>query len=300
MADLKPIYMATAHLQLTANIIFTNPGPFAAEGLEVRMVCPGSGIPIAQMVLNGRAEYNNVLALPIQWAVEGRPLKFVASYQNSGWELWTAPSIRTFADLQGKPVGRSSPMARKYLDMALRQNGIDPETVPHGQRVNLDYTAITDILTGRVAGATFMPPVTAMAKHAGLTCLAKLGDFGDPVAFGLMTSDAHLKKNRDEVRSVIRAMLNSVEMLKGDRNLARRLVRDQGVSEDYVDITIDQTLPQLNSHGRLDQASQHQWISFGRELAGLKQEVPLSQVFDFSVLDEVSPAKAIPKSAKAR
>lgn len=292
MSELEQVWYSTAHLQVTSNIILNNPEPFRAEGLEVFPICPGSGVPIARTMMSGLAGYCNVLALPIQRAVEGWPLKFVASYQNTGWEIWGAPDIKSLKDLEGRTVGRTSGMARRYLNMLLERDGVDPDSVKYGDPVPLDHSAIEEIRTGKVDAGLFMDPVGAMAEKAGLNMIGDLGDAGDPVAFGLMVTEKLLNENRDQVVKMVRATMKSTIQLKNDPDLAKELIRAQGVPSQYVDIAAKHTLARLNVTGELAETSQRQWVEFCKEAASMDmdEDVPLSRLFDFSILKEVMAA----------
>ncbi len=288
MAELKQIWYATAHLQVTGNIVLNNPGPFREEGFEVYPICPGSGIPIARTMMAGLAEYCNVLALPIQRAVEGWPLKFLCSYQNSGWELWAAPHVRSLKDLEGRILGQSSGMARRYLHAAMKKAGADPSKLKDGPSLPLDFTGIAQILQGKVDAGILMSPVTSMARVAGLNMVLDLAEIGDPVAYGLMATDKIIRENRDQVVRMVRATMKSTRQLQGNAALARELILAQGVPEQYVEGAIASSLPKLNAVGDLSEASQREWIEYGKLNAGMDKgtNVPLAQVFDFSILKE--------------
>ena len=111
-ADTTDVWFATAHLQITNNIVLTNPEPFAEQGFTVHAMNPGVGAHIVSGLMDGRADFCNVLGMPLIRAVGGLPLKFIASFQNTGWELWTRPGIERLEDLAGKTIGRTSPFPR--------------------------------------------------------------------------------------------------------------------------------------------------------------------------------------------
>ena len=280
-----PVWFATAHLQLTGNIVLQHPQTFADEGFEVHAMCPGAGQFIVNAMLQGRAEYCNVLAVPLMRAAQGQGLKFVCSYQPTAWELWAQPEIRTLKDLAGKRLGVTSPMARSYLDDGLREVGVDPASVIEGTPINLDGAGAEQMRRGAVDAAILMPPVTVMAGSLGMHWLANLGQWGHPVAYGLMTTDRMLAERRDEVVRFVRALLRSVRSIKTDRELALKLTRAQGVPEDFVAATVDDMLPQLDTDGHLPESTQRRWVDTAAKYLGMTETVPLARVFDFSVLD---------------
>ncbi len=280
------VWFATAHLQLTANIALQNPEPFAAEGFETHVMCPGAGQFIVNAMLQGRAEYCNVLAVPLMRAVQGQGLKFICSYQPTGWELWASQNVASLKDMAGKRMGPTSPMARSYLDDGLREAGVDPASVLDGPPINLDGSGAEQMRQGVVDAAILMPPVTEMAAALGMHCLANLGQWGQPVAYGLMTTDSMLASRRDEVVRFVRALLTSVRALQADRQLALALTRIQGLPEQFVAGTVDRTLPQLDADGYLSEATQRRWIDTAARFLGLAEDIPTGRVFDFSVLDD--------------
>ena len=288
MAESRSIWFATAHLQFTNNIILTNPEPFAQEGFSVHPMNPGIGDKVVRSLVDGRADYCNVLGMPIIRAVEGLPLKFIASFQNTGWELWTRPNIERLEDLEGKTIGRTSPFPRERLDSALLEQGVDPASVAEGPFVQLDAAGIQEVVDGVVDGALLMAPISSMAREAGLVSPYDLNLSGDSVAYGIMTTDWMLAENRDEVKRFLRALLRSTADLKQNRELARSLVEQQFVPDRYIEQALDATLPYLNESGELAIESQQRWIDISRRLLGLETPVALDQVFDFSILQELA------------
>jgi len=124
---LKKIKLVT-HAILTGNAVFVNHEVFARHGLEIELYEPEpsqwgrgpDGKPKIAPLLDGTAHYTNVLGTPIPAAVMGQGLKYLASYQNTGVELFARPEMRNLADLSGRAVASSSPMWQFNLERALR------------------------------------------------------------------------------------------------------------------------------------------------------------------------------------
>jgi ABC-type nitrate/sulfonate/bicarbonate transport system substrate-binding protein len=280
------IKVATANLQLTANIVCINKQPFLREGLDVDLVCLGVGAKVTQGLLSGEIEYACVTAHPVRSAIEGRPLKYLAGYQSRGWEVWARPGIDTVFDLVGKTMAGTSPAGRTYLDWWLQEKGIDPTLIKSDDRVLVE-SAIPLMLEGRVDAAFFMPPLVAQAERAGLRRIFRLGpEVGDMPIYGLATSDWRLSEHRNEAVRMVRAMRESVRQVLADRSLALRLTRELGTPEEIVERCLDATLENFDTNSRLSEEAQQKSIRCLRVFSDVKGEVPLSQVFDFSLLDE--------------
>lgn len=280
------VKVATANLLLTANIVFANKDPFLEEGLDIDLVCLGVGAKVTQGLLSGEIEYACVTAHPVRSAIEGKPLKYLAGYQSRGWEVWARPEIETVFDLVGKTIAGTSPAGRTYLDMWLREKGIDSTLIKSDDRVLVE-SAIPFMLEGRVHAAFFMPPLVAQAETAGLRRVFRLGpEVGDMPIYGLATSDRRLGGHRAEAIRMIRAMRESVRRVLGDHTLALRLTRELGTPEEITERCLDATLENFDPNGRLTEEAQQKSIRCLRTLSSVTGEVPLSQVYDFSVLEE--------------
>ena len=292
MAELQSVWFSTAHLQFTGNIPLLNPEPFAREGFEVFGMHPGVGDMVVRTLVEHRAEYCNVLGYPLSRAVSGFPMKFVLSYQDTGWELWTRPGIETLQDLEGKTLGRSSPFPKARLHDALQQAGVDPASVAEGPMVPLDAAGMQDVADGLVDAVLVMAPVSAMAKQAGLLSTIDLNPLGPSGAYGLMTTDRMLGERRDEVKRFARALLRSTRQLQENRDLAFSLVERQEVPRRYIDQALDATLPYLNTGGELTEESQRYLIEAAKGLLKLDEPVPLERAFDFSLVREIKQEEA--------
>ncbi|MEL0082009.1 MAG: ABC transporter substrate-binding protein [Gammaproteobacteria bacterium] len=288
MPDLQSVWFATASLQFVNNIVLTNPNPFADEGFEVSAMDPGVGDRVVKALMDQRVEYCNVLGMPLIRAASGYPLKFVASFQNSGWELWTRPEITALKQLEGKTIGRTSPYPRERLNSALAAAGVDPDSVSEGPFIPLDAAGINSVVEGVVDGALIMAPVSSIAREAGLVSPYNLNLAGHSAAYGLMTTEQMLAENRDQVKRFLRATLRSSRELQTDRDLAYQLVARQGVAERFIDQALDSTLPYLNPTGELSETTQHRWIETAKTILGLDEKIPLQRVFDFSILAELA------------
>ncbi len=283
MPKTTEVVIATAQVELTGNIVLINPSPFQNEGLRVRLICPGTGPAIVESLLNGAADYANVLAGPIMAAVRGAPVKIILTYQNKGWELWARPEMTTLKDLVGRTIARTSPLAQRYLDYALQKQGIDPHAVRVGEPA-VSPRAITD---GRVDAALLLPPMTAEAELAGLRRILRLGDVGDLPTFGLVTTNRRLQERPEEVVGLLRATLRSMSQLREDRDLGLQLVKMLGTASELAQMALEATLGHLELTGELSRESQYQWIQTACEVVGVQHSVPLSQVFDFGPLSQV-------------
>lgn len=284
MPEITTVTIATAQRELTGNIVLANPEPFGEAGLRTRMVTPGTGPAIVDALLNGEAEYANVLAGPILAAVRGAPLKVILTYQNRGWELWAHPEIMTLPDLVGRTLAHTSPLVRRHVDALLRAQGIDPQTVRTGEPTSSPRA----IIEGRVDAMLLLPPMTVEAARVGLRRILRLNE--DLPTFGLVTTDARLREHPDEVARLVRATLRSIRQLREDRNVGIELVRDLGTPHELAEIALDETLEHLELSGEVARESQHQWIRIACEVAGVEASVPLAQVFDFGALHQVRSA----------
>src|SRR5712692_232305 len=161
---MQTVKLATPHAHLTGNAVFVHDGAFEPHDIRVELVnTNATGGPIVEAVLSGAADYTHVLGAPIPAAVEGRGLKYIASYQNAGFELVVRPEITSLKQLEGKKVALSSGMMNFNFQYAMRQAGGDPDTIVP-VRGGLDDRAVQAVKNGEIDA--LMTPMPALALVA--------------------------------------------------------------------------------------------------------------------------------------
>jgi hypothetical protein len=239
---------------------------------------------VVESLLSGRVDYSNVLASPLLAAFGGQPLRCLAVYQSSGWELWAHPGVRNVAALAGRTVAAASPLVWAAAERALERAGVDPGALRIGKAVVLDACAVTEVLAGRVDAALLVSPVTIEAAAAGLQCLLRLDGRQVTPTYGVMTTTVRCERSWDEVVRVVRAVRASIAQLRSDRSLALALVGELGTSNELAPEVVNDALARFEPDGGLDDAAQQGCREIARKLPGFDARRGVSDVFDWSAL----------------
>lgn len=291
---LKKIKLVT-HPVLTGNAVFVDHEIFGRYGLQIELHEPqpsqwGSGPggkPMITPLLDGTAHYTNVLGTPLPAAVMGQGLKYLASYQNTGVELFARPEIRNLADLSGRAVASSSPMWQFNLERALRACGVEPSRV----RFHRGYpvgTLVPKVLDGTVDAITVVPPDTAAAIGAGLKLIFRYGDVSPVPVYALMATEKRLREDPQEARQLLRALSESVDRFMRDRPRGIELVGRLGTPAELAGPAYDLTCGYTTPVSGIPEQVQSEWLANAKKLAGMQEEeVGVSGVFDFGILRSI-------------
>ena len=265
-------------------------GIYRSEGLEPQFIVMRSGI-IIPALLSGELDYTTIYGSTIRSAVSGLPVKIISTLiTKQSFFLFTQPSIGRVQDLKGKRIAISG--FASSTDKAARE-AIKPAGLEALRDVTLIAMGDTSIrfqslLSGAIEAAILTPPYTVMAEQKGMRNLVWLGDvLGDTPSNGLSTSAKKLKERPDQVQRFLRASLRSMIYTREHKPEALPILMKEfpGLERNTLSGTLDFYLKAMSPDGRVSDAIVQDIINEQRELLGVKQEIPLSQVADFGPLN---------------
>ncbi|GBC82807.1 hypothetical protein HRbin10_01943 [bacterium HR10] len=275
---LREIRVATPHRGLTGNLVWMIREAFEEEGLRVRLVTLGAGPAIVQSLQCHEAEYTNVMAGPLMAALAGIPVRVLMTYQNRGWQMWAHPTVAQPKQLEGKRVGRGSPLVWRYVERRLSQEGVDVSAI-HGHE---GVASARDVLQGRAEAALLLAPMTVEARDLGLRQLFEVAE--EMPTFGVVALAETRQEDLD--RRVVRAVSHSVHLLQERWDEGVEIaVRELQVPSQWAEGAVRETVARLNPTGVISEEVQRLWIALASEVTGLAA-IPISQVFDFRMLDD--------------
>jgi ABC-type nitrate/sulfonate/bicarbonate transport system substrate-binding protein len=267
-------------------------GIYRSEGLEPQFIVMRSGI-IIPALLSGELDYTTIYGSTIRSAVSGLPLKVIATLiTKQSFFLFAQPGISRVRDLRGKRIAISG--FASSTDKAARE-AIKPAGLEALRDVTLIAMGDTSVryqalVSGAVEAAILTPPYTVMAEQKGLRHLVWLGDIlGDTPSNGLSTSVKKLKERPDQVQRFLRASVRSMIYSREHKQDALPLLMKEfpGLERSTLSGTLDFYLRAMSPDGRVSDAVVQELINEQRELLGVKHEVPVSQVADFSPLNRI-------------
>jgi len=191
------------------------------EGIRPMFVYIG-GPQISQALISGDIRMAIVAAAsPIRAAAHGADLRFVGGVTDTEVASFVAaPNIKTPAELKGTRLAidrfgdYSDFRARKVLEMFGLQAQKDVTLLQIGAQ-----TARFAALRSNNVQSTFVvPPLTLVARKAGLRELADLGELGVPLIVGCLRRHAiDRRKNPKEIYAVLRAFVKAIRLYKMDK-----------------------------------------------------------------------------------
>ena len=205
-------------------------GLFQKHGLDTTLIFLDGGSKAIQTLLAGDTPVvmgagNSAIAA----RVRGADVVSIAGIVNNlAYSLIVNPDIKKPADLRGKKLavsryGANSDYATRKI---LLKWGLRPDKdvaivqIPGGQP-----TRLATVQNAQVAGMVAQPPVTNVARKAGLNILAEPEDFGGEYANTPIASTRQIiKERRETMRRFMRATVEGIHVYKTQRDFSKRVI----------------------------------------------------------------------------
>ncbi len=262
-------------------------GFFHQERLEAELIQMRAGITLTALT-TGDLDYGAPLDSLVRAAARGQPLKAVVSFVNKPMHYLVArPQIATVGELRGRTIALNSFGSAEQLTLyaILKSHGIDAEK-KEVQIVFLgDSPVRLEALKRKIVDATMvLIPYVILASNSGLKVLGHAGSFMELSTPGLGTTDRIVKQKPDQVRRVVRAVVKAMLFMRKNREESVRIIMSWlSLNRDVAEKSYDMALDSFSEDG----SPSRKGLMTSIELAGIKEDVPLSKVFDFSFLQEV-------------
>jgi ABC-type nitrate/sulfonate/bicarbonate transport system substrate-binding protein len=267
-------------------------GIYRSEGLDPQFIVMRSGI-IIPALLAGELDYTTLYLATIRSAVTGIPVRVISTLvTKQSFFLFAQPEIRRTRDLKGKRVAISgfASSTEKSARAALKHHGL--EAMRDVTLIGVGDTGLRfqALMAGAIEAAILTPPYSVMAEQKGYRNLVWLGDvLGDLPSNGMSTTVKKLKERPDQVHRLLRATIRSMIYTREHRQEALPILMKEipGLDGNTLAGTLDFYMKGISSDGRISESIIHELINEQRELLGIKAEIPLNQVVDFSPLERV-------------
>ncbi len=248
-------------------------------------------VPIAALV-SGEIDYHTNANPGIRAAIQGLPLRVVASYgEGSGWVLVSRPNIKSVAELKGKVIAVGNPGSGPDTNgrVMVKHFGLVPdrdvkfvaaaEGLPEGRLVRVQQGFID---------ATVVPiPADVSAKRLGLNVIARSEDLYKLANFGLLTTTRKIKEKRQEIKRTIVAGIKTSRYIRANREPSvQSLMEIFKTDRDMAGANYDYLNKALNGNGSPTENSFRLLIDDVKQTAKVTRDVSVSEVADFSIVHE--------------
>ena len=266
-------------------------GYFQQERLDAEIIQMRAGITVTALT-TGDINYGAPLDSIVRSAARGLPLKGLLSFVNKPMHYLVAkPNFSTVEELRGKTLAINSFGASEQLTLwaLLKAHGIDPD------KKDVQIIAIGDspvrleaLKRGIVDATVVLIPHVIIARNSGFKVLGHGGAHLELSTPGLGVTDQYLKEKLDQAKRVVRAMVKAILFMRKNKEESVRtamswLALDRDVAEKSYDMALDS----FSEDGSPTLKGLQNSITLEKQRAGMKEDIPVARVFDFSLLQEV-------------
>ena len=262
-------------------------GFFREHNLDVKLLLTRTEVDRAALA-SGNLHYTLRAGSTFVSAARGLPVRIVfLGTTKPFWGLVVRPEIQSVSELKGKSMGvpgllGSQQISAKFI---LKQGGLDPDR-DIIYRVVDTGTRIGGMLSGSIDSAMMDYGEAFRAKKMGLKLLINAADYHGLLAGGLGVNSGKLRDQPDQVRRVIRAMLQALRYLRENPEGTQQIMMswlklDREMATDIYQMAINN----YTRNGMVEEAMLHSLVTSMLAEAGIKGVAP-SQLTDFTLLQQ--------------
>jgi len=269
-------------------------GEFKKSGLAVDPVMISGGSKSMQALLSGGLDFAHVSGgVSVQANLSGADVTILATAANSmSAGVIAAKDVKTFQDLRGKRIGIASFGGNNDIGLrfAFKKNGINPDKEVTFLQMGGERNRLTALERGAITATIMSPPGLFVAEALGYNRLGDLNAMGMRYPeLSIVGRKRDLKERRDLVRRYLRAYLESVRVMKGNRDLTVRVI------EKYIHVgskaealkTYDYFVKSISDTLRTEREGITEFLAtLETKMPGVSKRNP-NEFIDESVLEEV-------------
>jgi ABC-type nitrate/sulfonate/bicarbonate transport system substrate-binding protein len=263
-------------------------GIYRQHGLDVQL----SNLPpdAAAIILAGHAEFMTTGTGTESAAIKGLPIRMtLVTVGKPNFGVYARPELATIAQLRGKTIWDDNDLLRAILV----KHGLEPDVDVSMVRTRTnDPRAGLQAVEQGVADAVFgWPPMGALARRQGLAeVFFAANEIPEVPVSGIGTTERLMTERPDLVKRFIAGTLETMRYMRepGNReeviaHYQRRWSFDRDLAEDaYAMLDVS-----LTPDGKVSEQARRDEVELVKRATGITADVPISQVWDFRLLDEV-------------
>lgn len=297
-----PVYDAEPQELEEVTVAYSNPGIstlpltlgqekgfFAAQRLKVQLVLMQTFVA-GRAVIGGDVDYNTLVGNMVTLAAGGAPVKVIyVLLEKPLFVFVSRPEIKDMRELKAKKVAVSTrgSIDDYFVRSVITSGGLSPEKEITTLSMGGTSNRLNALRTGAVDATSVQVPYNLALERAGYNRIAFAGDFMQAVTNGLGVSDRKLKTQPEQIKRMIRAMLNVQAYMQANRaesiQRAMALYKFDAPAAELAYNTLMQSMPlrRLPSDKAFETV-----IHLTQEQLGLRGDVPVSKVANLALLAE--------------
>ena len=265
-------------------------GFFKEEGLDAELVQISANVSVAALA-GGNVDYNLILQSVVTGNLRGLPIKVAGILiERPNHVVVVNPKITRFADLKGKKIAVSSfGSATDILArLTVEHFKLNPQKDVQFVAAGGGSGRLAQLESGLVDAAVVAPPSDAIAEARGFKSLVRTRDILIFPVNGVGLHEQKLKNNRSEVKRVLRALLKANRFILDNKKGAIDILQKWGrtslavAEQGYASSASNYSRNLLAPREALEKVIESTKLNID-----VKREVPLGDVFDFTLVREI-------------
>jgi len=268
-------------------------GVYKAEGLDVSLEVIKTDVGVAGMIA-GEIDYTTAIGSAMRAAATGVPIKATMfSMDRVLIYMFAKPSIKSIEELKGgKTVSTTGLLATptSAAKVMARAHGLNPEKdlvfVATGDVAN----SLAALQSGAADVAMLSIPFNFKAEELGFRNLGSAVDYLQTPFAGVGAADAKIKTNPSQVKRMIRTTLKGIAFTRDPANQEKvigLLIDEFKLDRKTAALSLKEIIKVFTRDGTTPEDAVKAEIKEIREQAKIKNEIPVSQVLDYKLLEEV-------------
>ena len=278
------------------NMIFLSSGVaqhrgfFKDEGLDADIVVMGAAPSIAALS-NGDIDFTLLTGSVIRAAIRGLPVRLAAGLMTSSPHVLLARAeINSVKELGGKKVGLGAfgDATHVLARTIIARHGMDPEKEVQFLALGTDAARFAALQQKLADAVVTSPPWDFEGKKIGYNVLARAYEYLNYPLSGVGVNVKTIQQDRQLVKRVVRSLVKASRFIRDNREEAVKILIAWGkVRPEHAYASYDSTVKVISIDGGIPADGLKLLIDQAKRDAKINREIPISDVADFSILNEV-------------
>ena len=275
-------------------VVAMRKGFYRDEGLQIDKVQMQPAVAVKALV-SGDIDYLLAWGSAVRAAVTGIPIKAVVGMASRPLHVLIArPDVKTARDLRGRTIGVDSVAGTvDYLSrVALRHYGLEPERDVKIIVTGESPTRLAAVRAGAIDATPIDVAFAMKAEDEGFKRLLYLGDLIELPLSGIAVMEKKLQTQRDQVKRLVHATLRGTRFMKQNRAETIQMLSDYlRITPSQAAKAYDMSINSFTDDGLISDNGVNLDVRLTKERLKITKEIPLSQLVDWSLVQEINAGK---------
>jgi ABC-type nitrate/sulfonate/bicarbonate transport system substrate-binding protein len=263
-------------------------GLYGRQGLDVELRNLPPDAPA--IIVAGHAHFMTTGTGTESAAIKGLPVKMtLVTVGRPNFGVYTKPEITSVPQLKGRTVWDDNDLLRAIL----QKHGLEPEVDVQlaRARTNDPRAGLQAVQQGAADAVFGWPPMGALARKEGLRELFFAADeIPEVPVSGIGTTDKLIAERPDLVKRFIVGTLDTMRYMRDPAHreeVVTHYMRRWSFDRELAEESYKMLDLSLTADGKVSEQAQRDEVELTKRAAGITADVPITQVWDFRLLDEV-------------